>query len=130
MAKQFAKTTQLTIPLRTLTPGLKGPFTSGTLPAALSGYQIDFQNDGTWPTNGNDVCTITVEQSNDSGQSWVFDASVTLSGQAWTTKQGTVVNTIGWSVSLDNQGSTGRQIRVSVNVLQTCTLGATVSSLS
>lgn len=123
----MAKQTQITFPLTTLTKGLKGPFNSGLLPPALTGYAIDFANDSSWPATG-DVVTITVDVSNDGGQSWQFDASLTLAGGQWTTRQGAPINTAGWSVSIDNAGSTTRKARISLNVLQPCTLGATLSS--
>src|SRR5690348_13525375 len=105
MAKSFVKTQQITISLRAFPVGSQGPFTSGLLPADLTGYEFDFVNDATWPTNGQDVLTLTVEQSNDSGQSWEFDSQLTLAGIAWMNRQGQVIHTAGWSVSLDNQGS-------------------------
>jgi len=124
----MAKQTQITLPLTSLSAGSRGPFTSGILPSTLTGYQIDFTNDATWPPSG-DVITVTVEQSNDSGSIWAFDASITMSGGQWKTRQGVPTNTVGWSVSLDNKGSATRKVRISLNVLQACTLGATVSSV-
>ena len=124
----MAKTTQITIPPTQLSVGQHGPFTSGLLPSTLAGYQIDFTNDATWPASG-DVITVTAEQSNDSGSTWAFDASITMAGGQWVTRQHQPTNTSGWSVQLDNQGSTTRKIRVRVNVLQACKLGATVSSV-
>lgn len=124
----MAKQTQITIPSTTLALGAHGPFTSGLLPSTLTGYVIDFTNDATWPAAG-DVITVTVEQSNDSGSIWAFDASITMSGGQWKTRQGVPVNTSEWSVQLDNLGSATRKVRVKINVLQVCTLGATVSSV-
>jgi len=124
----MAKTTQITIPLTALSAGAHGPFTSGLLPPALTGYELDFTNDATWPAAG-DVIQVTVEQSNDNGQNWQFDASLTMGGGQWKTRQGVNTNTSGWSVSLDNQGSTTRKARISFNVLQACKLGVTLSSL-
>lgn len=124
----MAKQSQVTIPLTSLTVGPKGPFTSGTLPSTLSGYIVDLTNDTSWPAAG-DVLTIKVEVSNDNGQSWQFDASMTLAGGAWTDRQGVTVHSSPWQVSIANTGSTTRKVRVSLNVLQPCTLGATLSSL-
>lgn len=124
----MAKQSQTSFPLTALSVGSHGPFTSGLLPSTLAGYVIDLINDSSWPASG-DVCTLTVEQSNDSGNSWAFDASVTLSGGQWKTKQGVPVNTSPWAVSLDNQGSITRRARISIDVLQACKLGATLSSV-
>lgn len=124
----MAKTTQITVPLTQLSVGSHGPFTSGLLPAALIGYQIDFTNDVTWPASG-DVITVTTEVSNDSGSTWAFDASITMAGGNWVTRQGATTNTTGWSVSLDNQGSMTRKIRISFVNAQACKLGATISSV-
>jgi hypothetical protein len=124
----MAKATQITVPLTSLTVGQRGPFTSGLLPSNLTGYMLDLTNDATWPTSG-DVLKISVEQSNDSGATWAFDASITLSAGPWRAKDGTVINTGVWSVGLQNQGSATRKIRVSMDVLQPCVLGAVVSSV-
>lgn len=122
------KTTQIPVPISLLAVGQHGPFTSGTLPADLTGYVIDFTNDNTWPAAG-DVCVVTVEQSNDNGNTWAFDASIEISGGAWKDRQGNVVHTAPWSVSIDNKGSTTRKVRATVDVQQACRLGAVVSSV-
>lgn len=124
----MAKTTQITVPPHLLSVGPLGPFTSGLLPSTLVGYQLDFTNTADWPAAG-DVITATVEVSNDSGASWAFDASLTMAGGTWKTRQGADTNTTGWSVSLNNQGSATRKARISFNVLQACTLGVTLSSV-
>jgi len=125
----MAKVTQITIPLTTLTVGTHGPFASGNLPSTLVGYQVDLINDATWPTSGGDAVQLVVEQSNDAGLTWAFDASITLTATAWTDRHGTVVNSSTWDVQLNNQGSTQRRVRVTANVSQVCKLGATVSSV-
>lgn len=125
MAKN--KTTQIAIPLTVLnTLGLVGPFTSGTLPASISGYQVDFINDSSWPSSG-DVIKITVDLSNDNGQSWQFDASITFSGGTWRARGGAATNTSEWDVSI-SQASPTRKVRFTLDVFQVCTLGATLSS--
>lgn len=124
----MAKQTQISIPLTALTVGAHGPFTSAALPSTLAGYVIDFTNDATWPASG-DVVAFTVEVSNDNGSTWQFDASLTLAGGQWLTRQKVATNTAGWSVSIPATGSTTRKARVSLNVLQACTLGAVLSSV-
>lgn len=124
----MAKQTQITIPLTSLPAGPRGPFASGTLPAALSGYQVDFTNDASWPAAG-DVLTVSVDVSPDNGQTWRFDASITLSGGHWKDQQGVAVNTAAWNVSVPGIGSSTRKMRVTLTVAQPCTLGATISTL-
>lgn len=124
----MAKTTQITIPLTALSVGLHGPFSSGDLPSDLTGYAIDFQNDVTWPASG-DVMTVQVDQSNDSGQTWDFVAAITPVGGQWVDRQGQPINTTYWNISLNNQGSMTRRVRVSLNVLQAFNLGIMVSSI-
>ena len=117
------------MPLATRSAGTYGPFASGNLPSTLVGYSLDFTNDATWPTDGSNVLTITVEQSNDAGSTWLFDASTTFTASPWHNRQGTVVNTSDWNVQLDNHGSTTRRVRVTFQLLQTAALGVTVSSI-
>lgn len=124
----MTKTTQINVPISNLAVGIRGPFTSGTLPADLTGYVIDFTNDNTWPASG-EVCVVAIEQSNDNGNIWAFDASLSFSGGAWKDRQGNVVHTAPWSVSLDNKGSTTRRVRATVDVQQACRLGAVISSV-
>lgn len=124
----MSKQSQVSIPLSLITAGEHGPFTSGFLPTDLAGYIVDLQNDVTWPLSG-DVCTITVEQSNDAGNTWIFDASITLVGGLWKTLKGLTINTASWNVQFDNQGSATRKVRARLTALQICTLGATLSSL-
>jgi hypothetical protein len=124
----MTKTTQVNFPLTALPVGAHGPFASGLLPSTLAGYVVDLINDSSWPASG-DVCKISVEQSNDSGSTWAFDASITLAGGVWKTRAGVTVNTSPWSVQFNNAGSATRKVRVTVNVLQACKLGATLSSL-
>jgi hypothetical protein len=126
----MAKQQQISIPVAPRAVNTFGPFTSGLLPAALVGYQVDFLNDATWPAAGN-VVTATVEQSNDSGATWAFDASITLAGGPWFSDRAKTVpsNDAPWSVSLDNQGSATRKVRITIQVLQACGLGLNVSSL-
>lgn len=125
----MTKRTQLTIPIGPLNAGTFGPFTSALLPADLSGYLFDFTKDATWPTTGGDVCKFTVEQSNDGGQTWQFDAALTFSPAVWRDRAGNPVDTAVWSVSLDNKGSATRKIRASVEVFRPCRLGALISSV-
>lgn len=122
------KTGQITVPLTQLSLGVHGPFTSGLLPSDLTGYTIDFTNDASWPASG-DVISILIEESNDSGQSWLVDSALTIAGGQWKTRQGANTNTFGMSVSLQNQGSTTRKLRFTANVLQVCKLGAVLSSV-
>lgn len=124
-----AKVTQITVPLTTLSVGIHGPFSSGDLPSTLVGYQVDLINDASWPTTGGDAVLLAVEQSNDGGQSWAFDASITLAAAAWADRHGAVVHTSTWDVQLDNQGATQRRVRITATVFQACKLGATVSSV-
>lgn len=124
----MAKITQITVPLGARTVGVHGPFTSGTLPTSLTGYDIVFTNDGTWPASG-DVMTVTVELSTDNGATWPsIDAQITYSGGAWKTKAGVTVNSTDWTVSLSNDSPT-RKARITFNFLQACNLGATLSSV-
>lgn len=123
-----SKLSQFSFPLTALAVGEHGPFTTALLPQSIAGYVIDLLNDPSWPADG-EVCKITVEQSNDSGQSWVFDASITLAGGLWKTRQGVVVNATPWSVQFDNAGSTTRKVRAALSVTQACRLGATLSSI-
>jgi hypothetical protein len=124
----MSEQSQISFPLTALTVGVHGPFTSGLLPSSLAAYSVDLINDSSWPASG-DVCAITVEQSNNSGNTWAFDGSITLTGGQWKTRQGVNSNTSGWIVQFDNQGSATRKVRVTLNVLQACKLGATLSSL-
>jgi hypothetical protein len=124
----MTKQAQASFPLTPLAIGVHGPFTSGLLPSTLAGYVVDLLNDASWPADG-DVCTITVEQSNDSGITWAFDASITLAGGLWKTKAGVPVNAAPWAVSINNSGSTTRKVRATVAAIQACTLGATLSSV-
>ena len=131
MPQALDKVAQVSVPIRQFPVGQQGPFTTGLLPSALTGYQIDLQNDATWPASG-DVVTLIIEQSNDSGQTWAFDASITVAGGQWfADRQRTIpTNTFPWLVELDNQGSTTRKVRLTANFLQACRLGATLSSLT
>ena len=124
------KVAQLSIPIRQLSVGVHGPFTTGFLPSDLIGYEVDFQNDASWPVSG-PVLTVLVEQSNDGGP-FVGDATMAFSGGPWFTDRAKTIptNTSSWPVPLDNQGSATRQVQITVNVLQTCNLGATISSLT
>jgi len=124
-----AKQSQVSFPLTTLSAGsVVGPLTTEILPSTLAVYVVDLSNDESWPASG-DVCTILVEQSNDSGNTWALDSSVTLAGGAWKTRAGATMNAIPLSVSFDNAGSATRELRLTVKVIQDCTLGATLSSL-
>lgn len=125
----MAKQSQVTIPLGPLSVGTFGPFTSPSLPSTLSGYVVDFTNDSSWPATG-DVLKIQIDISNDNGGSWQFDASVTFAGGTWKTRDGlTTVNSTIWNVSINNTGSSTRKMRVTMTVMQACTLGATFSSV-
>lgn len=128
MAQKLA-VQQFSVPLATRTPGTYGPFASGNLPSNLVGYSLAFVNDATWPTDGSNVLLVTVEQSNDAGNTWAFDASINLTADPWTDRAGNVIHTANWNVGLDNQGSTTRRVRATFQLFQTATLGVTVSSM-
>lgn len=119
----------ITVPLTALTVKSYGPFVSGVLPSTLAGYSIEITNDASWPTNGKDAFTLVVEQSNDSGATWVFDASATFVALPFKDRQGAIINSATWWVSLANEGSTTRKVRISAKVLQACSLGFVVTDI-
>jgi len=135
MPKQLAKIQQFTIPLTSWSVGVHGPVSSGNLPTSLNGYEIDLQNDATWPVgdpaNPKTVCQFIIEASVDAGQTWSPDAQFNFGDQGWVTKEGGVItptNTAVCEVSLPSDQVTTRRVRVTLNVLIACRLGAVVSS--
>lgn len=128
-----AKIQQFTVPITALVAGRTyGPFTTGNLPTQLQGYEIDLQNDATWPVgdpaNPQTVLHLAVEVSLDGGQTWLPDASIDLADQDWVLKNGTVTNSSLWVVTLPTDNVATRQARLTAQCLIACKLGATLSS--
>lgn len=121
----MARTTQITVPQTALTVGPKGPFTSGTLPSGSTEFIVTTTPlASAWPASG-DVISLTLEESPDNGVTWQFSASQTLSGGQWLDKSGAVMPSDTWITTFMFAGA-GRKIRLSANVLQACTLAATL----
>ena len=107
--------------------GQVGPVVTPNLPSDCVAYQVNFTNDSTWPTNGQDVLEATTEVSWDGGSTWTLDAQVVLSGQGWVDRHGNPINTSGWNVGWDDSGTTQAQLRLTLNMLQECNFGAALS---
>ena len=133
MPKSQAKIQQFTVPLTSLQAGhTYGPFTTGNLPTQLQGYEIDLQNDATWPVgdpaNPQTVLSLAVEVSLDGGQTWQPDASIDLADQPWTLRGGAPTNSSLWVVTFPTDNVTTRQARLTAQCFIACRLGATLSS--
>ena len=114
----------ITIPQTALPVSSIGPFVSPVLDPNIKGYVVNLTG-VVWPAAG-DVLKVTLERSDDNGASWRFDASAQGSFRA---KDGSAPLNAAWSVSMPQDGITTRKLRATIDVLQACTLTASVSSV-
>lgn len=115
-------TTLITIPQTDLTVGTIGPFVSPRLPVNISLYTVSLTGTA-WPASG-DVLKVTLERSDDDGATWNFDASAQGS---FRDKAGNPPNNALWRIGMPVDGVTTRRLRATIEVLQPCTLSASVS---
>lgn len=107
-----------------LVVGTLGPVESGVLDPAATKLVV-VTTPVVWPLGGA-VVKLTVDESSDGGASYRFSASNTLSGGVWHDKLGGVLASDTWTTTLMFAGA-NRKLRLSLDVLQACTVGATAS---
>lgn len=121
----------LTLPQQDWRPGTYGPFVTAALPGGSTGYTISYSTSGTnFPTSG-EVLTYLVERSDDGGQTWRHDASVTLGPGPWKLKNGTIVTTGSFNATFGTNGNAGANtlLRGTLIVIQACNIGGTLETL-
>lgn len=115
-------TTLIAIPQTALQIGPIGPFVSPRLPVDIPLYTVSLTG-VVWPASG-DVLKVTLERSDDDGVTWKFDASAQGS---FRDKAGNPPNNALWRIGMPVDGVTTRRLRATIEVLQPCTLIASVS---
>lgn len=107
--------------------GTYGPFTSGDLPNTATHFLVDITK-VIWPPDGaGEVMTLIVEESNDGGQSWQLRASDTWCGGLTYPKGGGPPMLTDWLTGDMRYPKQGGKIRLTLQVLQACTISGTVS---
>lgn len=114
----------ISFPLVTLNPSRIGPL-EADFPNASGNWRVDFTK-GLWPASG-PVLLATVEESKNGGATWEFSASLDLTGGPWKDRSGATVLTSSWSTTPLYRDPNAR-VRVTIDIVQACALGATVSA--
>ena len=117
----------LVVPPTALSPGTLGPVESPLLDPAATKFVV-VTTPVVWPVSG-DVLKLTVEESQDGGATYRFSAGNSLAavdGGIGLKKDGTPLLFDTWTTTFMFAGAS-RKLRLTLEVLQACTVGATVS---
>src|SRR6267143_6514049 len=104
--------------------GTFGPVESAIIDPAATKFVV-VTTPVVWPLSG-DVLKLTVDESQDGGATWRFSAANSLSGGVWHDKLGGILASDTWTTTFMFAGA-NRKLRLSLDVLQACTVGATAS---
>ena len=118
--------TQATIPQIALTPGTRGPFTTGIIPSTASQFVVKL-NKVVWPAAGTGpVMTLTLDESKDGGQTWQLSAQDTWDGGLTQAKGGGTLTTDVWTTDLLYPQQPNCKLRLTLQVFQDCTVSGSI----
>lgn len=116
----------INFPPTLLSVGVHGPFVSPVaVPRNPNGFQLSLTKSSDWPVSG-DVVSIMVEQAS-RGSNFITDMTTTLGGGPWVLKDGSSTDTSIFDVSAWGDNVITRNIRITLRVIQSCTIGIGLS---